>query len=98
MTQDNFQESVTDFVLEPIKAIPKKVIENIWDKKQIEQMFIESGKWVANYERDGTEESGLRSIAFCEENMRAIADYMFHQKHQDQFRWFEVYNRQFAHA
>lgn len=90
MKNGDFQESVTDIVLEPIKAIPKKVIKNIWDKKQIEQMFIESGKWVANYERDGTEESGLRSIAFCEENMRAIADYMFHQKHQDQFRWFEV--------
>ena len=48
MTQENFQESVTDIVLEPIKAIPKKVIENIWDKKQIEQMFIEAGRWVIN--------------------------------------------------
>ena len=90
MTQENFQESVTDIVLEPIKAIPKKVIENIWDKKQLEEMFIDAGRWVINYERDGTEESDLRGIAFCEENMREIANYMFHQNHQDQFRWFEV--------
>ena len=90
MTQEDFQESVTDIVLEPIKAIPKKVIENIWDKKQLEEMFIDAGRWVINYERDGTEESDLRGIAFCEENMREIANYMFHQNHQDQFRWFEV--------
>ena len=90
MTQENFQESVTDIVLEPIKAIPKKVIENIWDKKQLEEMFIDAGRWVINYERDGTEESDLRGIAFCEKNMREIANYMFHQNHQDQFRWFEV--------
>ncbi len=87
MKNEEFQESVTDIVLEPIKAIPKKVIENIWDKKQLEEMFINAGRWVINYERDGTEESELRSIAFCEKNMRAIADYMYHQ---DQFRWFEV--------
>lgn len=87
MKNEEFQESVTDIVLEPIKAIPKKVIENIWDKKQLEEMFIDAGRWVINYERDGTEESELRSIAFCEENMRAIADYMYHQ---DPFRWFEV--------
>lgn len=88
MKNGEFQESVTDIVLEPIKAIPKKVIENIWDKKQLEEMFINAGRWVINYERDGTEESELRSIAFCEENMRAIAAYMYHQ---DQFRWFEVF-------
>lgn len=70
MTQEDFQESVTDIVLEPIKAIPRKVIENIWDKKQLEEMFIEAGRWVINYERDGTEESELRSIAFCEEKMQ----------------------------
>ena len=87
MAQEDFQESVTDIVLEPIKAIPKKVIENIWNKKQLEEMFIDAGRWVINYERDGTEESELRSIAFCEKNMRAIADYMYHQ---DSFRWFEV--------
>ena len=90
MTQEDFQESVTDIVLEPIKAIPKKVIENIWDKKQLEEMFIDAGRWVINYERDGTEESDLRGIAFCEENMLEIANYMFHQNHKDQFRWFEV--------
>lgn len=66
MKNGEFQESVTDIVLEPIKAIPKKVIENIWDKKQLEEMFIDAGRWVINYERDGTEESELRSIAFCE--------------------------------
>lgn len=97
MPQEDFQESVTDIVLEPIKAIPKKVIENIWNKKQLEEMFIDAGRWVINYERDGTEESDLRGIAFCEKNMREIANYMFHQNHQDQFRWFEVL-RQAIHA
>ncbi len=87
MAQENFQEPVTDIVLKPVKTISKKVIENIWDKKQFEEMFIEAGRWVADYERDGTEESELRSIVFCEGNMRELADYMYHQ---DLFRWFEV--------
>lgn len=53
-------------------------------------MFIDAGRWVADYERDETEESELRSIVFCEGNMRELADYMFNQNHQDPFRWFEV--------
>ena len=85
--KEEIQENVKDIITEPIKAIPKKVITDIWDKKQFEQMFLEAGQWIAEYERDGTEETELRSIIFGEENMREIANYM-HQ--QDSFRWFQI--------
>lgn len=74
--KEEIQENVKDIITEPIKAIPKKVITDIWDKKQFEQMFLEAGQWIAEYERDGTEETELRSIIFGEENMREIANYM----------------------
>lgn len=40
MKNGEFQESVTDIVLEPIKAIPKKVIENIRDKSNLKKCLL----------------------------------------------------------
>ena len=40
--KEEIQENVKDIITEPIKAIPKKVITDICDKKQFDQMFLEA--------------------------------------------------------
>lgn len=87
MKEEDIQNSVKDLITEPIKSIPKKMIAKQWDKKQFEQMFVAAGKAIADFEWDGTEESELRRIFFSEENMQAVAEYMYSQ---DFFRWFQI--------
>ena len=55
-----------------IGYIAKGYIQN----KEMIQIFVNAGKDIGNYEYDGSEESELRRIIFCEENMKVVAEYM----------------------
>lgn len=52
-------------------------VKKIWDKKALEDSFVQAGEWVARYEYDGTEQSELRSIVFAQDNMKVLANKMY---------------------
>ena len=66
-----------------IGYIAKGYIQN----KEMIQIFVNAGKDIGNYEYDGSEESELRRIIFCEENMKVVAEYMMKC---DEFSWLDT--------
>lgn len=66
------------------KAIPGIVLTKWMDRKQFENLFIDAGAQVANYERNKSEESETRAVLFSESNMRALAA---HMRQIDDFSW-----------
>lgn len=66
-----------------IGYIAKGYIQN----KEMIQIFVNAGKDIGNYEYDGSEESELRRIIFCEENMKAVAEHMMKC---DEFSWLDT--------
>lgn len=70
------------------KDVTKGAAKSFWEKrigkKQFVNMFISAGADVASYERNGSEESEIRGIVFCESNMRALAENIYLL---DDFTW-----------
>lgn len=52
--------------------IGKQIDYYTWEK-----IFIGGGQAVAEYEKDGTEESDIRAVVFCKENMQTLAKEMW---------------------
>jgi len=74
-----------------LKSIPGTLVIKCLDDRQLEQMFVDAGAHIACYERDGSEESELRYVAFQEENMRMLAKHM--RDSADDFSWMEDLHR-----
>lgn len=67
-----------------LRAAAGAFAANKLEQKQTEAMFVDAGAELAGYERDGSEESDLRAVVFCGENMRRLAA---HMREVDDFRW-----------
>lgn len=60
-----------------IKEKTGSLIGKLLDYHTWEKIFIQGGQAVAEYEKDGTEESGIRTVVFCKENMETLAKEMW---------------------
>lgn len=68
------------------KSIPGVLCVNYLDNKEVENILIDAGMQVAEYERDASEESELRKVVFRKENMRILAK---HMQPIDDFSWMD---------
>lgn len=80
-------ELINAFVSGDFKSIPGILFTKCLDISQMEQLFLDAGADITCYERDGSEESELRAIAFGEDNMRMLAKHMHGSA--DDFLWFD---------
>ena len=60
------------------------LLKKLIDKKVLENIFVEAGEFISNYEYDKTEQSELRAIVFDRKNMIQLADAMYEV---DEFAW-----------
>ncbi len=79
---------MSDFFESTALDVGKKMLETTVgayiDKKRLEDIFVQAGYDVANYERDETEESELRQVIFQEDNMKMLANALLKV---DAFQW-----------
>lgn len=68
-----------------VGLVRKRIGYFVWEK-----IFVRAGQSVAEYEHDNTEESDIRAIAFCRENMKALAKEMWSA---DDFHFQEILDR-----
>lgn len=83
----NELSSIESGLIEGGKNVFGVIAKKILDEKQLEEILVQAGEYIANYESDGTEESELRQIVFSADNMRMLARAM---QAVDEFHWMTV--------
>ena len=68
------------------KAIPVTMGLKFLNEHQFTQIFVDAGKQIREFRRYGTEETELRNVIFCEENMKLLAE---HMRTGDDYTWLE---------
>ena len=68
------------------KAIPVTMGLKFLNEHQFTQIFVDAGKQIREFRRYGTEETELRYVIFCEENMKLLAK---HMRPVDDYTWLE---------
>ena len=68
------------------KAIPVTMGLKFLNDHQFTQIFVDAGKQIREFRRYGTEETELRNVIFCEENMKLLAE---HMRPVDDYTWLE---------
>lgn len=68
------------------KAIPVTMGLKFLNEHQFTQIFVDAGKQIREFRRYGTEETELRNVIFCEENMKLLAK---HMRPVDDYTWLE---------
>ena len=73
-----FEEvDIPGIITDGIKKTAGEYIQNRISYHKWERIYVNAGQTVAGFEHDGTEESQIRNILFCEKNMKKLAKKMW---------------------
>lgn len=68
---------IPGIITDGIKKTAGEYIQNRISYHKWERIYVNAGQAVAGFEHDGTEESQVRNILFCEKNMKKLAKKMW---------------------